>query len=92
MQNKPNLLVIPAILAWILLAGYYFYRSWFDQTGLEDSMKRDVDRAPTWYPIRSYSRSKIGTKHWLWQIRILSTLGILVGILVLILVVYVLTR
>jgi|PlaIllAssembly_1097288.scaffolds.fasta_scaffold1097385_1 hypothetical protein len=92
MQNQSNILIIPAILAWILLAGYYFYRSWFDTTGLEDSMKRDVDRTPTWYPIRNYSRSKIGTKYWLWQIRILSTLGILVGILVLILVVYVFTR
>ena len=92
MQEKPNFLVIPVILLWTFLAGYYFYRSWFDKSGLEESMKRDVERLPVWYPFRSYSLSRIGTKYWLWQLRILSTLGILIGVLALILIIYALIR
>ena len=92
MPDKSNPVVIPAILAWTFLAGYYFYRSWFDKMGLEESMKRDIERLPTWYPFRNYSLNKLGSKYWLWQIRILSTLGILIGILAFILVGYVLLR
>lgn len=92
MQSEPNPLAIVAIIAWILLAGYYSYRSWFDVRSLQESMRRDIEKLPKWYPSRSYSLDKLGTGKWLWQIRILSTLGTIIGVLLLALIVYLFVR
>jgi len=90
--NKPNILAFPALLAWTILAGYYAYRSWFDIDGLRNSMRRDIERLPSWYPIRSYSLSGLDGKLWVWQIRILSSIGTIIGVAGLMLVLYELLR
>lgn len=72
---------IPCLLLWILLSAYYSYRSWFDARGLERSMRREVERLPRWYPFRQYSLDRFGTRPWVWQTRILSTMGVILGIL-----------
>ena len=50
MEEKPDLVAVPILLLWISLAGYYAYRSWFDPDGLASSLKRDINRLPSWYP------------------------------------------
>lgn len=92
MQNRPDPFAIPVILAWILLAGYYSYRSWFDVDGLEESMRRDIERLPSWYPLRNYSLNNLGTSKWLWQIRIFSTMGTIIGMMSVLLIAYLLVR
>lgn len=88
MKNQTNLFAIPILLSWILLSGYYAYRSWFDADGLADSMRRDIERLPLWYPTRDYSLSKIGSPFWLWQTRVLSILGLIIGTVFLMLILY----
>lgn len=92
MQNKPELLSVPAMLAWTLLAGYYTYRSWFDADGLRNSLRRDIEKLPSWYPFKSYSLDKINSNYWLLQIRFLSTVGTVIGCASLILIIYLLMR
>lgn len=92
MQNKPDAFFILAMLAWTVLSGYYFYRSWFDVSGLQESMRRDLEKMPLWNPLRSYSLNKLGTKSWLWQVRLFSTFGMFVGLLTVIFTVYSLLR
>ena len=50
MEEKPDFVAVPILLLWISLAGYYTYRSWFDPDGLASSLKRDINRLPSWYP------------------------------------------
>lgn len=92
MSNKTNIFIVPALILWIFLAGYYAYRSWFDINGLRKSMQRDIEKLPSWYPTREYSLSKINTKGWVWQIRILSSIGTIIGLVGLVLSLYVLFR
>ena len=92
MDEKPDLIAIPIVLFWIILAGYYAYRSWFDPDGLIASMRCDVKRLPSWYPTKDYSLSKIGTKPWLWQMRIFSTFFTFIGIFALLLILYLFVR
>jgi len=92
MQDKPNLVAIPLMLVWILLSGYYSYHSWFDVSGLMESMRHDIERLPLWYPTRDYSLNKLGSPVWLWQIRILSTLGLIIGVVFLVLIIYLLLK
>lgn len=92
MKNSPDPIAIPVLLLWILLSGYYSYRSWLDADGLKESMRRDVERLPSWYPVRSYTLDRLGTRRWLWQIRIFSTLGLIVGVLAVAAVIYLLIK
>jgi hypothetical protein len=92
MQNKPDTFFVLAMLAWTALSGYYSYRSWFDVSGLQKSMRRDIEKLPLWYPLRNYSLRKLGATSWLWQVRIFSTFSTFVGVLTVIFTVYSLLR
>ena len=92
MEEKPDLVAVPILLLWISLAGYYTYRSWFDPDGLASSLKRDINRLPSWYPTKTYSLSRIGSKSWLWGIRIISTISVVISIFLFVLVIYLLVK
>lgn len=91
MKHPPDLLAILVFLLWTILSGYYVYYSWIKPEELRRSLYRQLERLPKWYIFRN-SMYDLSKDYWVWQIRILSTLGMVAGILATILAIYLYTK
>jgi hypothetical protein len=82
MWNKPPLfLVLGAILVTVYF-GYLFYQVWFDSERLYKQAKKNMQRLPTWYPLKRYYLWRLGEKKsWVYERKATSIVVLLFLIL-----------
>ena len=57
----------------IFVAGYLFYRFWFDSSRFLQEYKLGVAKLPKWYPFRGFALHVLEKRYWLWFLRFVST-------------------
>jgi hypothetical protein len=60
-NNPPLLLVLGAVFGTVYFA-YLFYQVWFDSERLYKQAKKNMQRLPTWYPLKRYYLWRLGEK------------------------------
>ena len=90
MKTGELIIVLITMVIFTSFTGFYAIKSWKDPVGLRKWTQKKIDEAPSWVPnpMKEMSASRLKSKAWLWQTRIISTIGLVIGPILFVLAVY----
>ena len=77
-----NFLILLFMFLLVCVSIYSFYKAWFDFENLRDSQIQRQMKIPRWSPLTGYALRKLQQPRWRWEIRIVSTLQLIITIII----------
>ena len=68
----------------LILVGFFFYKVWFDIDGLRNFWKNQYSKMPVWHPMRNLVLNHVSSRLWVWEMRFIATLGMIIIVMVLV--------
>lgn len=89
MSQKELILFLGIFLLWTTCTSVLAFQSWKMPEQLRNKAQSLISRLPDWFPLKGSVNRTIASSYWILQIRLISTIGSLVGVLLLALGIYI---